>query len=533
MEALVRDARLRRILRQVPHFLSGDVALEAKLDDMAGTLGELLDATSVGVAVVDQMAEPLVRVVDLDDSQGPDVPDSQGPDGTVEATSVLEDASVRDRVLGSPEVLDLGDAELQRLAVRLVADGTTFGAVCVVRPADGPAFDDEDRALLEFFCQTIAPAVEHGVRLREAQRSQRWMRASAELTAQVLSPDVVDPLALIADRARELANADGVTVMIARDEDRLEMRYVNGPGAEHLAGTVQPRSGTVSDLVLRTGEPVILSDLGGSETRRFARMGEMEVGPTLAVPLHGAHEVLGVIVMVRRAGARTFSVSHMHTAEAFASTAALAIELTAAREAREQLRLLEERNRIARDLHDNVVQRLFATGLYLSQAAPELTGKTRTQVDDAIISIDQTIRQIRNTILVLRSTAADRLDQLFTGIVSETAGLLGFAPSLTMDAAARRVTGPLAADLALSLREAMSNIVRHAKAGAVDLTVRVADGRVVVSVKDDGVGIQSDRRSGLENLGERARAHGGTFTVESEVGEGTRLTWDMPLPPSL
>ena len=104
---------------------------------------------------------------------------------------------------------------------------------------------------------------------------------------------------------------------------------------------------------------------------------------------------------------------------------------------------------------------------------------------------------------------------------------------LKVDAAARRVTGPLAADLALSLREAMSNIVRHAKASAVVLTVKVADGRVVVSVADDGVGIQSDRRSGLQNLGERARAHGGTFTFESEVGEGTTLVWDMPLPPSL
>jgi signal transduction histidine kinase len=518
MEALVRDDRLRRILRQVPHYLSGDVALETKLDDMATTLGELLDASAVSVAVVAQMTEPVVRQVVI-----------SGPD---DADSPLLDPQVRERVITDGGVVDLDDSR-RRIALALLADEAVFGAVHLARSEDAEEFSDEDRALLRFFCQTIAPAVEHGVRLREAERSQRWMRASAELTAQVLSPDVVDPLALIADRARELANADGVTVMIARDEDRVEMRYVSGADAEDLMGTVQPRSGTVSDRVLRTGQPVILSDLGASDTQRFARFGGMEVGPTLAVPLHGAHEVLGVIVMVRRAGARAFSLSHMHTAEAFASTAALAIELTAAREAREQLRLLEERNRIARDLHDNVVQRLFATGLYLSQAAPELTGKTRSQVDDAIISIDQTIRQIRNTILVLRSTAADRLDQLFTGIVSETAGLLGFAPSLTMDAMARRVTGPLAADLALSLREAMSNIVRHAKATSVDLTVRVADGRVVVRVADDGVGIRSDRRSGLENLGERARAHGGTFTVESEVGEGTALTWDMPLPPSL
>ncbi len=521
MEALVRDVRLRRILRQVPHFLSGDVALETKLDDMASTLGELLDASAVSVAVIDQMAEPLVRHVVLDPSSGED-------------GSPLQDAGSRGRVLESSDVVHLDGDGHHRIGLGLEADQSVFGAACLSRPDTQPAFTDEDKALLVFFCQTIAPAVEHGVRLREAQRSQRWMRASAELTAQVLSPDVEDPLALIADRALELANADGVTVMIARDDDRVEMRYVNGPdGAGDLQGTVQPRHGTVSDRVLRTGQPVILADLGNSETQRFATLGGMEIGPTLAVPLHGAHAVLGVIVMVRRAGSRTFSLSHMHTAEAFASTAALAIELTAAREAREQLRLLEERNRIARDLHDNVVQRLFATGLYLSQAAPDLTGKTRAQVDDAIISIDQTIRQIRNTILVLRSTAADRLDQLFTGIVSETAGLLGFAPSLTMDASARRVTGPLAADLALSLREAMSNIVRHARASAVSLTVTVADGRVVVRVADDGVGIQNDRRSGLMNLGERARAHGGSFSVESEVGEGTSLTWDMPLPPSL
>ncbi len=520
MEALVRDARLRRILRQVPHFLSGDVALEIKLDDMARTLGELLDASAVSAAVVDQMTEPLVRHVDLEGSDG--------------ETGPLDDPAVRDRLLGSPDVLDLEtEPGGHCLGLGLLADETVFGAVTVARSAARPPFTDEDRSLLEFFCQTIAPAVEHGVRLREAERSQRWMRASAELTAQVLSPDVEDPLALIADRALELANADGVTVMIARDEDRVEMRYINMPGSEHLIGSVQPRTNTVSDHVLRTGEPVLLADLGNSDATRFSRLGEMVVGPTLAVPLHGAQEVLGVIVMIRRAGARTFSLAHMHAAEAFASTAALAIELTAAREAREQLRLLEERNRIARDLHDNVVQRLFATGLYLSQAAPELEGKTRAQVDDAIVSIDQTIRQIRNTILVLRSTAADRLDQLFTGIVAESATLLGFAPQLTMDAAARKVTGPLAADLSLSLREAMSNIVRHAKASSVQLSVLVAEGRVIVQVSDNGVGIQSERRSGLENLGERARAHGGTFTVESQPGEGTTLTWDMPLPPSL
>ena len=399
MEALVRDARLRRILRQVPHFLSGDVALEIKLDDMARTLGELLDASGVCAAVIDQMTEPLVRHVDLD--------------GTTGDVSPLDDPAVRDRLLGSPDVLDLdggdGTGSGYRLGVGLVADETVFGAVTVTRSVDRSPFTDEDRSLLQFFCQTIAPAVEHGVRLREAERSQRWMRASAELTAQVLSPDVEDPLALIADRALELANADGVTVMIARDEDRVEMRYINMPGTDHLQGSVQPRTNTVTDHVLRTGEPVLLSDLGSSSSTRFAQLGGIAVGPTLAVPLHGAQEVLGVIVMIRRAGSRTFSLAHMHAAEAFASTAALAIELTAAREAREQLRLLEERNRIARDLHDNVVQRLFATGLYLSQAAPELEGKTRTQVDDAIVSIDQTIRQIRNTILVLRSTAADRL----------------------------------------------------------------------------------------------------------------------------
>lgn len=520
MDALVHDVRLRRILRQVPHFLSGDVALEVKLDEMARTLGDLVGASCVSASVIDQGTEPLVRSVCLED-----------PDATP-LQVIPSDAEVRQRVLEAETVVAYVELDCSCLAVRLAADGIVFGMVAVARAADAAPFSDDDETLLQFFCETVAPAVEHGVRLREAERSQRWMRAAAELTAQVLSPDVDDPLALIADRALELADADGVMVIIARDEESAVMRYVRAPGAEELSGSIQPRSKTLTDEVLRTGEPRIMSDLSTSGYTRAIKVGDLVVGPTLCVPLHGAHEVFGVLVMVRAVGSRVFSLSHMHTAEVFASTAALAIELTAAREAREQLRLLEERNRIARDLHDNVVQRLFATGLYLSQAAPELEGKVRSQVDDAIVSIDQTIRQIRNTILVLRSTAADRLDQLFTGIVSETAGLLGFAPQLTMDPAARRVTGPLAADLALSLREAMSNIVRHAQASLVELAVHVAAGRVIVIVRDDGVGIRSGRRSGLENLEERARAHGGSFTVDSEEGHGTTLTWDMPLPPS-
>ena len=146
-------------------------------------------------------------------------------------------------------------------------------------------------------------------------------------------------------------------------------------------------------------------------------------------------------------------------------------------------------------------------------------------------AIDQTIRQIRNTILVLRSTAADRLDNLLTSIVAETSPLLGFSPTITMTPGVSRVTGPLAADLALCVREALSNVVQHAQATAVDVEVSLEDAEVVLRISDNGVGIRGDRRpgGGLENLDERARAHGGTFTYGSDPGEGTTLRWRMPL----
>ena len=194
--------------------------------------------------------------------------------------------------------------------------------------------------------------------------------------------------------------------------------------------------------------------------------------------------------------------------------------------------VLEDRERIARDLHDVVIQRLFATGLQLQTAAklaarPEVAGRISAAVDD----LDTTIRDIRTAIFELRSPVAAELRSDVRATVDVAAEPLGFRPSLRMagpiDSAVPDEVRP---DLLAVVREALSNVVRHAHASAVEVAITVADGCVTVAVADDGIGAATaDERSGLVNLRERASRHGGTFTVRPNEPTGTVVRWSVPV----
>ena len=229
-----------------------------------------------------------------------------------------------------------------------------------------------------------------------------------------------------------------------------------------------------------------------------------------------------------------FTHSELDLASAFAAQASVALELESARQVQEKLLLVEERDRIARDLHDHVVQRLFATGLSLHGVANQLEGDTQQRVSDAMFAIDETIRQIRNTILTLKSSGDESvtLTDMITDIGDEAERLLGFPPILALDPGLRSVSGPLADDMAACVREALSNVVRHANASQVIIKATVHLGQLELSVADDGVGIVSTRRSGLGNLAKRARNHGGTMQVDTEPGQGATLTWRVPVVPA-
>ena len=418
-----------------------------------------------------------------------------------------------------------------------------FGNIYLTEKKGGGEFDEDDEAVLIALAAAAGVAVENARLYEEARRQQRWLRASGEVTSRLLSgtePDEV--LSLIAELARELSGADLVVLALPeRDGRALVIEYATGDGADGAIGLVLPREESLPGHVMATGEPVSLADFG--RDNRTAREGreELNLGPAVVVPLGTAGNVRGVLTAGRAPGRQPFAPAAAEMVATFAAQAAVAVELAEHRKESERLSVFEDRDRIARDLHDLVIQRLYATGMSLEGAMPliarpEVATRLRTAVD----AMDETIKDIRATIFALQARTSDKPPSTrarILAVADEMSGPLGFAPSLRLSGPLDDViTRELAEQLLNALREALSNAARHAKAGRVDVTIEAsggngAGGHVVLRVRDDGVGIGgSVRRSGLRNLSERAQQFGGAMQVEPAAGGGTELEWRVPLP---
>jgi signal transduction histidine kinase len=220
----------------------------------------------------------------------------------------------------------------------------------------------------------------------------------------------------------------------------------------------------------------------------------------------------------------------------FAEQAALALQIARAREDQQRLDLLEDRDRIGRDLHDLVIQRLFAVGLSLESAArtavvPDVSARLERAVDE----LDGTIKDIRRTIFALGTMdATTDVQTEIERIVERAAATMKCKPTMRIEGPVRSLVGALIApDLLAVLGEALSNATRHAEASTVDILVSAGD-QVVVRVTDDGKGMDGQvAESGLDNMRQRALKHGGTFTVSSEPGAGTTVTWTVPAAPGV
>jgi signal transduction histidine kinase len=256
-------------------------------------------------------------------------------------------------------------------------------------------------------------------------------------------------------------------------------------------------------------------------------------GSVVAVPLQTPDSVIGVLTALRVTGKDPFHPTEVPLLTSFAEQAMLALELEEKNRTQRQLDVFADRDRIARDLHDHVIQRLFATGLQLQSTlrrVPDPAAQKR--IGQAVEDLDTTIREIRTAIFDLHTTEDDTgLRRRLLDTASEAASGSAVSPSV-------RISGPVdtvvPADVATHavavVREAISNAVRHGHPGTVTLTVDVGDD-LVVDVLDDGVGIPADvGRSGLRNLEDRARECGGRLSVHRGEPCGTRLTWRVPLP---
>ncbi|HKB29280.1 MAG TPA: GAF domain-containing protein [Streptosporangiaceae bacterium] len=419
-----------------------------------------------------------------------------------------------------------------------------FGNIYLTEKADGGEFDEDDEAVLVALAAAAGVAVENARLYDEAQRQQRWLRASGEVTSRLLSgtePDEV--LSLIAELARDLAGAD-LVVLALPDEDkkRLVIEYAIGAHAEGARGLVLAAGDSLSGQVFATGEPVMVADFSHDERTLAIARDALRLGPAVLVPLGTPGNVRGVLTAGRAPGRQPFAVAAAEMIATFAAQAAVAVELAEHRRESERLSVFEDRDRIARDLHDLVIQRLYATGMSLEGATPLITRpEVATRVRTAVDAMDETIKDIRATIFALQARSADKppgTRARILAVADEMAGPLGFAPSLRLSGPLDSlISGQLAEQLLTALREALSNAARHARASRVDVTIEAGSDNggggkyAVLRVRDDGIGINDVvQRSGLRNLSERAKRFGGTMRVTAHPDGGTDLEWKALLP---
>ncbi len=416
-----------------------------------------------------------------------------------------------------------------------------FGNLYMTEKRGGGEFTEDDEAVLTALGAAAGIAVENARLYEEARRQQRWLRASSELTMQLLSGDSAQAvLRALTSQALELSGADLVTLALpAEDGRRLTLEYAEGDGAAEARGLVVTADKSLSGQVLATGEPLTVDDFAVDErTAEVTRLPMGHIGPAVLFPLGTQGNVRGVLTVGRRHGGPPLPPSAVSVVASFAAQAAVALELAARRADAEQLSVLEDRDRIARDLHDLVIQRLYATGMSLEGTVPMATRReVADRIRGAVDAMDDTIKDIRATIFALQARGRAEEPRLRADIVAladEMTEMLGFAPALRLGSGLdSRATAELSEHLLAVLREALSNAARHSGATRVDVTVDTdAAGTLTVLVRDNGSGIpEGTRRSGLANMANRAEKLGGTLQLSAADGGGTELAWKVPIPP--
>jgi signal transduction histidine kinase len=419
------------------------------------------------------------------------------------------------------------------LSVPVTSRGTTLGHLYLTAKRES-LFSAEDDTALTALAGAAGIAIANARLYEAAEASRIWLAAVTEVrTALLQGRSPQDVLDLVVDRVAVLTGAAATLLVHGPQGDGAYLlRAHTGAAVRDLPGVqLDEHAGPVLQAVAEAGDVVLLDMTGAASS---AGEGQSGWGPCIAVPLRSAVGGGSVVIALRKAGSPPFKASLAALISAFADQTALALDLAARQQLLRRSDVTEDRERIARDLHDHVIQRVFAAGLSLQGALPRIDdAEAANRVRSAVEQLDETVRDIRTTIFDLHTSDSMRdghgLRRRLLDVVTLTAGP-HLRPTVRMSGAVDSlVTGDLAADVEAVVREGVSNAVRHARATAVTVTLDVAD-EVVVEVVDDGTGIDLEApRSGLRNLEELARRRGGGFAVVCLPDGGTRLRWHNPL----
>jgi len=418
------------------------------------------------------------------------------------------------------------------LGVPIRVRGDVFGNLYLA-DIGSREFTPEDEELVGALAATAGIVIANARMYDEANRRQRWLQASTEMTRELLTGDSTSHFEMLAAEVHRLADAEVVTVVLPDGGDDFLVAVAVGDGATKLADLRYPRAGTIAGHVLETGESVRVRDVGDPDevAGRFVHVAAaIDAGPLMALPLLGADGPKGVLVVSRVHGRHPFTDADVEMAATFAGHASIALELAEARQAQQQMIVLEDRARIARDLHDHVIQQLFGAGLALQAVLPTASPAAAGPLEDVIDRLDDSIRQIRAAIFGLRPrTGVDgTLRDAILSTAREAGRGLGFTPDVRFEGPVELLADDdLVGDIVAVTREALSNIARHAHAKSAQVHVRADAEEICVIVQDDGIGMAEmpSSRSGLSNLDSRARAREGVLEIESKPDQGTTLTW--------
>ncbi|RST24227.1 GAF domain-containing protein, partial [Streptomyces sp. WAC04770] len=496
-------ARVPQLLEAMRSIGTG-LELHSTLDRICATAAELAHARYAAIGVVDESGDGLSDFITHGVSEEVARAIGRRPDGHRGLLGAL---------IHDPEPVRLADlAEDPRsagfppghppmrtfLGVPIRVQGEIFGNLYLTEKEGGGEFSDYDLHMVRVLATEAGIAIGNARLYEAARQRERWIDGSVAVTTALLSGgDADDALSVVAEQARHLADSAAGIVLLPTGDGGLEIVAVSADDPSSSLGVIIPaRSSVVAKLL--AGEAVFIDD-SATDSRMVTRLAGL-FGPSMLLPLQSGGRVLGALATPRARGARPFSRTERTLATQFASQAALALMMAEAQRDRERLAVYEDRDRIARDLHDLVIQRLFATGMMLESAQRRsVVPEVRTGVGRAVDELDVTIQEIRTAIFALQQEPAEAPSGLRTRVLREinmAAVPLGFKPSHRFLGAVDALVGELTGkNLVAALREALSNAFRHAGASVIDVvvdaTATLPDGRAAVrlSVADDGVGI--------------------------------------------
>lgn len=413
-----------------------------------------------------------------------------------------------------------------------------FGNLYMTEKRGGAEFTVDDEVVLQALAAAAGVAVDNARLFEKSRMRERWLGTVAEINGELLGGASIDTtLELIALRVRELAGGEDAFILLAGDEatDAVSVSVTSGERSSALAGLSVDTAGT-SQLaeVMREGQPRLLPDLT-SALPDEPRVSSAGFGPAVAVPLSSSSGAGGVLVAARSKGAQAFAEDQLPMLLSLADQAAVALEFADKQRNQRLLDLLADRDRIAQDLHDHVIQRLFATGMSLQGTLRRIPDQhARGRVQQAVEQLDRTVREIRTSIFDLHTTGSERpasLRRRLLDVVADISGDSAVSPSMRISGAVDTFVPPQIGEHAEAvLREALSNALRHSGAEEIAVSVDATADELSIEVTDDGVGIGEDvKRSGLDNMVRRARQCGGDAVIDSEPGRGTTLSWRVPL----